>query len=449
MRMSEAAAAIEGELLGGDEQFSGVSTDTRTLSARQLFVAIKGPRFDAHDMLAEALGNGAVGAVVERVGELPLTYIRTTDARAALGKLASSWRSRFSLPVVAVTGSSGKTTVKEMLAAIIQSRATVLATAGNLNNDIGVPLTLLDLGSEHDFAVIEMGANRVGDIANLARIARPNIGVVTMCAPAHLEGFGDIATVARTKGEMFAALAGDGTAVLNADDAFAPMWRQLAGGRRIVEFGCNDGAEVRADAIVETSAGVAFRMHTQDGACDVQLAFYGRHNAYNALAAAACALALDFDISAIKTGLERAKPVPGRLNRYAIAGGMVVLDDTYNANPESLGVALQVLAQAPAEKWLVLGDMKELGAESERFHREAGGAARAAGVERLFTIGDQAQLAAAAFGGEAQHYATRESLTAALRAQGQAGVTVLLKGSRTMLLDEVATALAAKGGRRC
>ena len=449
MRMSEAAAAIEGELLGGDEQFSGVSTDTRTLSARQLFVALKGPHFDAHDMLAEALGNGAVGAVVERVAELPLTYIRTTDARAALGKLASSWRSRFSLPVVAVTGSSGKTTVKEMLAAVIQSRATVLATVGNLNNDIGVPLTLFGLGSEHDFAVIEMGANRVGDIADLARIARPNIGVVTMCAPAHLEGFGDIVTVARTKGEMFAALAGDGTAVLNGDDAFAPMWRKLAGGRRIVEFGCNDGAEVRADAIVETSSGVTFRMHTEDGACDVQLAFYGRHNVYNALAAAACALALDFDIGAIKTGLERAKPVRGRLNRYAIAGGMVVLDDTYNANPESLRAALQVLAQAPAEKWLVLGDMKELGAESERYHREAGAAARVAGVERLFTIGDQAQLAAAEFGGDAQHYATRESLTAALRAQGQAGVTVLLKGSRTMLLDEVATALAAKGAGRC
>ena len=449
MRMSEAAAAIEGELLGGDEQFSGVSTDTRTLSARQLFVALKGPHFDAHDMLAEALGNGAVGAVVERVAELPLTYIRTTDARAALGKLASSWRSRFSLPVVAVTGSSGKTTVKEMLAAVIQSRATVLATVGNLNNDIGVPLTLFGLGSEHDFAVIEMGANRVGDIADLARIAHPNIGVVTMCAPAHLEGFGDIATVARTKGEMFAALAGDGTAVLNGDDAFAPMWRKLAGGRRIVEFGCNDGAEVRADAIVETSSGVTFRMHTEDGACDVRLAFYGRHNVYNALAAAACALALDFDIGAIKTGLERAKPVRGRLNRYAIAGGMVVLDDTYNANPESLRAALQVLAQAPAEKWLVLGDMKELGAESERYHREAGAAARVAGVERLFTIGDQAQLAAAEFGGDAQHYATRESLTAALRAQGQAGVTVLLKGSRTMLLDEVATALAAKGAGRC
>ncbi len=451
MQLSEAATAVNGELTGSDGPFAGVSTDTRTLTDRQLFFALRGPHFDAHDMLNEAQAAGAAGAVVERDIKLPLSLIRTSDARRSLGDLARSWRRRFQIPVFAVTGSSGKTTVKGMLASIMQVRGETLATEGNLNNDIGLPLTLFALSGKHDFAVVEMGANQVGDIAWLSEIAHPTVGVITLVAPAHLEGFGNLETIARTKGEIFSGLDANGVAVINCRDQFASMWMEMAADRRVITFG--DGGMIECDAITDDGRCTSFRLHTDIGEVDVRIAYRGRHNVDNALAAAAAARAIDSDLDTIRIGLESASPVPGRLQLRRGIGGVRLIDDSHNANPASLQAALNVLASEPGEKWLVLGDMAELGDESETYHREAGAAALHAGVDKLFTLGESAQFAIHAFGKPAERFRERgeliDALTEVLRLGERENIAILIKGSRVMALDKVADALAERGTSPC
>lgn len=451
MQLSDAANAIEGELLGGDGSFLGVSTDTRTLGGRELFFALRGPRFDAHDKLSEAVAAGAAGVVIERPARIELARIMTSDARRGLGRLAREWRGRFEIPVLAVTGSVGKTTVKEMLSSVMREQGRVLATRGNLNNDIGVPLTVFGLDSDHDAFVVEMGANRAGDIAWLCEIARPRIGVITRCAPSHLEGFGTVENVARAKGEIISALDEDGIAVINNEDRFAPLWRELAGTRKVIAFG--RGGSVDATAVKSGPDGARFRLETDVGDVGIALRYRGRHNVSNALAAAAAARAAGVPLEAIRAGLERAEPVPGRLQVRTGPAGLRVIDDSYNANPESLRAALTVLAEERGHKWLVLGDMAELGDDREKYHREAGAAAAAAGVERLFTTGALARIAADAFTGSSQHCSELGTLADAVKEalQDSRGddIALLIKGSRVMQLDRLSEVLLAEEEPPC
>ena len=443
MQLAEAARICRGELRGEDVEFCGVSSDSRAISAGALFVALSGPSFDGHDFIDQARGRGAVAAMVSSGRFDALPRLRVPDTRVGLGALAAGWRDRHSLPVVAVTGSNGKTTVKEMIAAVLASRGPVLATRGNLNNDIGLPLTLLTLAPEHRYAVLEMGANHAGEIATLCRLARPDVGVVTLCAPAHLEGFGSLEGVAHAKGELFAGLAPDGVAVINADDRFAPLWREMAGRRRVVSFGFGADAEVRGECR-PGGDGVHLSVHTTTGDIAAELQLLGRHNAANALAACAVALALGVPLADIGPALGAVRPVAGRLQVRRGIGDVRIIDDTYNANPSSLRAGLDVLAGFTAPRWLVLGSMAELGDDAEALHRQAGVDAGAAGIDRVHTLGELTVGTAAAFGAGATVHADMESLLAALRAELPPAATVLVKGSRSMRMERVVSALLAE-----
>ena len=451
MRLAAAATAIDARVIGADALFTSVSTDTRSLTPGQLFFALRGPNFDAHDRLDDATAAGAAGAVVERQMPSTLPQLIVSDSRRALGVLARDWRLRFELPVLAVTGSAGKTTVKEMLAAIMRTRGPVLATRGNLNNDIGLPLTLFHLDASHQAAVLEMGANHVGDIALLAALARPQIGVITLCAPSHLEGFGSIEGVARTKGELFAALGPDGTAILNNEDEQARLWRELAGARSIVTFGV--GGDFSARDVRATTEGNRFILCTPTGEITITLHHRGLHNVRNALAAAAAATAAGVSLVDIQRGLAGAGAVTGRLQFRAGVAGCRLIDDTYNANPASLAAALDVLRTEREPRWLVFGDMRELGSDTVQYHRAVGTQADAAGVAQMFTIGALAEHAAECFTGAVTHSGAHAGLVAALHkalaASASSPPTILLKGSRAMALDQVANALAAESVAQC
>jgi len=452
MQLSQAAAMIGGLLRGMDAEFHSVSTDSRSLQAGALFVALHGPNFDGHDFVETARANGAVAAMVSRPANQALPSIQVEDTRLALGRLAAGWRARRNIPVVAVTGSNGKTTVKEMIAAMLARRGAVLATEGNLNNDIGVPLTLLRLRDEHRFAVIELGANHAGEIAYVARLARPTVGVVTNAGTAHLEGFGSLEGVARAKGELFQALGDDGVAVLNADDRFSALWIELIGARRTIRFSVEQVADVSmAPGTERMEVGdvlaTRFTLHTPAGDMPIHLQLCGRHNVINACAATAAALAAGAGNEDIQQGLAGMQAVKGRLQLKLVAPGLRVLDDTYNANPASLRAALQVLALAPGRKILVLGDMGELGADAGAMHAEMGEAARGSGVEQLFTVGELSRYTAERFGAGARHFATRDALIDALRAtlsdSAARPATVLVKGSRRMQMERVTEVLSA------
>lgn len=443
LQVSEIAAIVSGQLLGDDVRVDGVGTDTRSLSAGALFVALRGERFDGHEFVRRAASLGAAAALVEQECEVPLPQIVVDDALAAMQRLAAAWRLRSNAPVLAVTGSNGKTTVKEMLAAILGQDGEVLATRGNLNNHIGVPLTLFELGAEHDYAIIEMGANQPGEIALLTRLVRPNAGIITNAADAHLEGFGSREGVARAKGELFADLAADGSAVINADDDFAPLWFELAGDRRRATFGFGCSADVAARAIEYDGAITRFRLVTPDGEAAVELPLAGRHNVANALAAAAVCWVMNVPLPTIAAGLGETAPVAGRLQRRIAAAGATLIDDTYNANPDSVAAALNVLAGEGGSSWLVLGDMGELGADAEEAHAEAGRMAREAGVTQLFATGDLSAAAVTAFGEGGHHFDDRDALVEALRGRLGPGVTVLVKGSRTAAMEAVVAALEA------
>lgn len=440
-RLAALAPVLDARQCGPDTPIRGASTDTRTLAPGALFVALRGARFDGHAFLAEAQARGAAAALVEEpVPASTLPQLVVGDSREALGRLAAFWRARFEVPLIAVTGSNGKTTVKEMLAGILRMRGPVLATRGNLNNDIGVPLTLLELAPGHRAAVIEMGANHPGEIALLAGLARPTVGVITQCAPAHLEGFGTVAGVARAKGELLAHLDPQGTAVINLDDPYAPLWRELAAGRRCIGFALDRDAEVTARWQCGAD-GTELHMRTPAGSIETRLALPGRHNVANALAAAAAAGAAGAAPSEIAAGLAAVRPVRGRLELKAGLRHARLIDDTYNANPASLEAGLAVLAAYPGRRWLVLGDMGELGPDAPAYHERVGRSARRCGIERLYAAGVLSKFAAAAFGDGGRHFADRDALVTALREDLGPDTTVLVKGSRAMQMERVVAAL--------
>ena len=438
-------------LRGTDRTIKGCSTDTRSIKSGELFIALSGPQFDGHEYINVAERVGAAAVIVDKDVVTSLPVLRVENTRRALGDLATMWRRNFNIPVVAITGSNGKTSLKEMLNSVLLRNGNVLSTQGNLNNDIGVPQTLFNLDQEHDFAVIEMGANHAGEIAQLCEMANPLVAVVTQCAPAHLEGFGTIEGVAKAKGEIFESLGNDGVAVINADDKFSPLWNRLAGESRIISFGLDghmseDHADVTASIVSVNTKDSQFVLRVLDQEIDVDLPLPGRHNIMNALAAAGCAKALGISLENIRDGLENLQAVPGRLQfKTGIQNlqdtDLQIIDDTYNANPGSFSAALDVLINSSGHHWLALGDMGELGNSAVKMHRQAGELAQLAGVERLFTIGELSQAATEAFGAGARHFADHDQLIKTITNELDKDITLLVKGSRAAQMEKVVQAL--------
>lgn len=443
-RLSELAAAVGGTLVGEDRVFGSVIQDTRKLGKGELFVAIKGERFDGHTFLPQAEKLGAAGALVERASPSRLPQVVVADARQALGAYAAAWRRRFELPLVGITGSSGKTTLKEMVASILRQRGATLATRGNMNNDIGMPLTLLELDASHRYAVIEMGTNHPGEIGYLAALAAPGVGVVTNAGPAHLEFLKDVAGVAREKGAMYSEIAADGTAVINADDAYAPLWRDLAGARKVVTFGFSERADFHPLPGVLRQAdagGWQFHLISPQGETDVRVSLPGRHNVANALAAAAAAMSAGASLDDVRAGLAQAPATAGRLIVLHGLHGCRLIDDTYNANPLSLGAAIEFAVSLGGHPWLVLGDMGELGEAAAPLHAESGARARSLGIERLYALGAHSRRAVESFGPGARWFEDLDPLLQALRTDVTTDVTLLVKGSRSMRMERVVEAL--------
>jgi len=444
MSLAQAADAVNGKVIGSNVEFAGVSTDTRKLQQGDLFVALSGPNFDGHAFLPQAAQAGAVAAMVAHEVASELPQLEVDDTRLALGRLAASWRNRFAYPVVAVTGSNGKTTVKEMIASILEQSGTVCVTRGNLNNDIGMPLTLLGMKPEHRYAVIEMGMNHLGEIAYLSSLARPTVAVITNAAEAHLEGLGSVDKVAQAKGEIFSGADREAVAILNADDAFFGYWRNEIGHRRYYSFGLKNRADFTAD--YETGEnGLTILLKCNEGEIEMKLALYGKHNVMNALAASAAAVAAGASLHDIKDGLEKLRSVAGRLEVKTGINGARVLDDTYNANPASVAAGLQVLREADGERILVLGDMAELGDAAGSIHARVGELARRVGADRVFGFGDYARQAVESFGKGGKHFTDRQQLIDDLRECMSAGVTVLVKGSRKMKMEQVVDQITVDG----
>jgi UDP-N-acetylmuramoyl-tripeptide--D-alanyl-D-alanine ligase len=437
---------LGGRLIGGDAAFRRVVTDSRAVEKGDLFVALVGDRFDGHDFVRSAASLGAAAALVSRPLELNFPQIVVPDTLLALQQYAASWRADFDVPVVAVTGSNGKTTTKQLLAAVFAARGPVLATVGNLNNHIGVPLTLTRLRRDHKTAVIEMGANHPGEIARLAEIAAPQVGVVTQAGDAHLEGFGSREGVARAKGELFSALGARGVAVINADDPYAPLWRSLAAEASIIRFGFSDLADVRASEVQvqRDQAATRFELRTPEGRAEVLLPLPGRHNVMNALAAAACGTALGMNAVDIAAGLAQVQAPGGRVAWKQTRNGARLIDDSYNANPTSMRAGLELLAQQRRPRWAVLGGMGELGAESGRLHEEIGAVARRLGIERLYAFGPTGAHYARGYGHEETLFDDYEPMIAALEKDLAADVTLLVKGSRSARMERVVQRLCSE-----
>ncbi len=447
MKLSVATTVLECGPVQTDLVLTGITTDSRQVAPGMLFAALPGETFDGHDYIPQALERGAVAVLVKRDVESPIATLQVPDVLAALGRLAAHWRQQCRAKVVGITGSNGKTTVKEMIASILRQSGAVLATDGNFNNELGLPLTLFRLRNSHDYAVLEMGASNPGDIAYLAGIARPDVGVVTNIGPAHLQGFIDEQGVARAKGELYAALAESGTAVMNSAEPWVGLWQGINTAGKTRFFAGTGAGDIQIKRAGTDSAsgglcGDGIVIATPVGDFQVHLPLPGEHNLSNALAATAACLALDIPIMDIKTGLETVKPVPGRLSLVCANAGWTVIDDTYNANPASLYAALQVLASQSGEPWLVLGDMQELGDNSRKMHAELGDAARSLGVKRLFALGDASTATVDAFGEMAAHFDSRDGLIKALRAELKPGVACLVKGSRSMGMEQIVHAIS-------
>ncbi len=455
MRVSEAAFALGVEHTGGDPVFTSVGTDSRNVRPGELFVALRGPRFDAHQFLGAAQEAGAVAAMVDVAGtarapaSLPL--IAVNDTHEGLVQLAYAWRSRYIGPLVALTGSSGKTTVKEMLAAILREAAgsadAVLATRGNLNNEIGAPLTLLELREAHRYAVIELGMNHAGEISRLTRLARPDVALINNAGRAHIEFLGSEEAIARAKGEIFEGLSDKGIAVINADDIYATLWKKLSNKNKYLLFGVDKAADIGGSYELR-ALDSDLHITTPAGKVSVTINAPGLHNVRNALAACAAAFALDVPLAAMAAGLTRYTGVKGRLQRKPAQGGATLIDDTYNANPESVRAAINVLAQAPGKRVLVLGDMGELGDRAAACHAEIGTYARAAGVDQLLALGDLSAKTVSAFGAGGRHCSSIETLLDGVEHMLAPGVTVLVKGSRFMQMERVVKAFAVEAEKR-
>ncbi|NND90371.1 MAG: UDP-N-acetylmuramoyl-tripeptide--D-alanyl-D-alanine ligase [Granulosicoccus sp.] len=455
MSLDECVSALQAELVvanedtstpAGDNQaaagatvITGVSIDTRTLESGDLYVAIQGERFNGHDFIGAAIDAGAAAVLTHEHPECSVPQLRVEDTRTALGQLARSWATHFGIPTIAITGSNGKTTVKEIIATILRQIGPVLATRGNLNNEIGVPLTLLDMRKEHDYAVIEMGANHAGEIARLVDIVRPDVALITNIGRAHLEGFGSVEGIARAKSEIFGGLTEDGYAVINADDDYADVMRQAAAHCHTREFGLSPSADVQG----VPGSGLNFRTMGQSFSPHFQLS--GDHNGMNALAAVAAVQCLDIQAPTFMAGLEQVRSVPGRLEKKPGRDGAKLIDDTYNANPDSARQAVDVLARYDGTRYLVLGDMAELGPDAPVLHARLGAYARQRGLDGLWTTGPLSSHAQKAFAGNTplagRHFTDQEALIADIRTRLGAGVTVLVKGSRSARMERVVKAL--------
>ena len=447
--LAAVATEVQGRLVGADTQFDAVTTDSRQSVSGALFVAIRGERFDGNDFIAEVHEKGAAGALVSRVAETPLPQVEVDDTRRALGAMARAWRGNFPLPVVAVTGSAGKTTVKELIASILRVNREVCVTRSNLNNEIGLPLTLMRIRPEHEVIVVELGANHAGEIDYLSGLAQPTVGVITNAGAAHLEGFGSVAGVAAAKGELLDHLPRSGTAVLNADDPFCADWRARSRAERVVTFGLGADADCRAvGEPVLGGDGSRFTMCLPDGErLAIELPLVGRQNVANALAATAAAHAAGASGPEIRAGLAGGSQVPGRMTVLRGAGGATVVDDSYNANPDSARAALDWLGARGGTRVFVLGDMAELGSEAESLHRETGKYARDR-CDSLVGIGALAAHAVAAFGTRGEAFAEIDTARQALKPRLAADLTILIKGSRVMGLDRLVAAFADADARR-
>ncbi len=461
MTLSALSEKLSGRLDGADVEFSRLSTDTRTLNEGDVFLALSGERFDGNEFVAVARDRGASAAIVnEGIAPTDLPLLRVADTHAALARIANLNRRRASAQLIALTGSQGKTTVKEMIGAILSLMGPTLITHANLNNTIGVPLTLLRLESEHRFAVIEMGANCAGEIAFSATAAAPDIALITNASAAHLEGFGSLQGIVQAKGEIIDALGADGTVILNADDPNLAHWVARSAGRRLRRFSgggksatekaaesANKGVEYRTGAIgVGKEGQVAFELITPFGGCDIELRLLGRHNIGNAVAAAAAALEAGASLESVRQGLQSVEPVAGRLALSAGPGHCSVIDDTYNASPESFAAAIDVLATFPGRRVLVAGDMKELAEESRVAHRGVGEYARSCGIEQLWAVGEWSATTVEAFGGRGRQFNDKQELLSACQDLADAQTVFLIKGSRGAGMDSVAKQLTADGG---
>jgi UDP-N-acetylmuramoyl-tripeptide--D-alanyl-D-alanine ligase len=432
-----------GRLLGPDVMVEGVSQDSRQLPPGGLFVALPGERRHGHDFVAAVAGT-AGAALVEREQNVDLTQIVVDNAELALQRIASAWLAQISPTVAALTGSNGKTTTKTLTAAILARVDATHATPGNYNNEIGVPLTLLGLQPEHRYAVVEMGCGKPGDIDLLAAIAPPHAAVVTNVGAAHLERLGSLTGVAEAKAGIYRGLRPEGIAIINADDAYADYFRTQAGVHPCVDFAIDAAAAFRAEALVISQVS-RFRLCTPAGSCAIELPLPGRHNVMNALAAAALAQSVGASLNDIAEALATVEAVSGRLRRLQLQGG-VLYDDSYNANPGSLAAAIGALALEPPPRWLILGDMAELGPEAPRWHADCGRLARDQGIERLYTCGSLSQAAAQAYGSQASHHSSIESLIDTLRADWRPGITALVKGSRSARMERVVAGLSGNNG---
>lgn len=443
--LSDVQSQLQAELIGANVAFADVSTDTRSIKEGDLFVALTGPNFDGHDFLNQAKDAKAAAAIVSKNVRTDLPCLKVADTRKALGMLAKYHRAQHPIPIAAITGSCGKTTTKTMLAHILSQRAPTHVNKASFNNDIGVPLTLLGLRKEHQFAVSEMGANHPGEIQYTTSLVRPHVAVINNVAPAHLEGFGSVKGVATAKSEIFQGLDDDGIGVVNADDKFADYIREQVGNHKIITFGIQNQADVMARNVGLNHDGFAqFTLVTPKGNAEVTLPVIGEHNVMNALSAAAIAIAFDLTINEIKTGLETFEPVDMRLIRKKGHYGSLVLDDTYNANPLSFDAALHVLVHYPGESILVIGDMGELGERVREFHQEIGVKAKNLGVKHLLAVGEMSQLAVEAFGENGVCYPSHQALIADLLPHLKQDVTVLVKGSRRTQMERVVAAIEEK-----
>ena len=452
MMLSEIAKAVNGQMLGADTEVFSIGSDSRNIIKNQLFVAIKGEKFDGNTYAAEAIKQGAAAVLVSDSQTEARPAVLVKESRLALGLLAKHWRNKFTLPLVAVTGSNGKTTVKEMIAAILSvSNKNVLATQGNLNNDIGMPMTLLKIRKEHAYAVIEMGMSHLQEIDYLTRIAQPTVAVINNAGTAHIGELGSRENIAKAKSEIFVGLHNDGVAVINADDEFADYWKSLNQGRKVITFGLSKAADV--SATYQTSGNLTHvSLKTPSGKVEFNLAVLGVHNIQNALAASAVAVALGIEITDIAKGLTGFGAVKGRLNWLAGFNGAVLIDDTYNANPDSMKAAIDVLANQNSNPLtstiFVMGDMGELGENAPQMHTDIGAYAKQKKINQLFTFGELSQLAAKEYGASAQHFSSIEVLVEAIKNKMKQSVTVLVKGSRFMQMERVVHQLLEKNIER-